>query len=129
MFKVIRKTHCKSSTAIVPSRWRKGRLVFAIALLASGMAAAAGSADPARYLEDIKTLSAPSMEGRGAGTQGITRAMQLIEQRYRSLGLRPAGSNSYLQPFTVITGARLKDGNRLEIQKGASKRELRLNQD
>ena len=105
------------------------RLIFVFALLAAGIAAAADSADPKRYLDDIKALSAPSMEGRGAGTQGIARAMHLIEQRYRSLGLQPAGRNSYLQPFTVITGAQLKEGNRLEVQNGAVKKELKLNQD
>src|ERR1035441_9379067 len=110
-------------------RWRIGKLIFVFAIFAASIAAAAGTADPNRYLEDIKALSAPSMEGRGAGTQGIVRAMNLIEQRYRSLGLQPAGSKSYLQPFTVITGARLKEGNHLEVQNGAQKKELKLNQD
>jgi aminopeptidase YwaD len=110
-------------------RWRIGKLIFVFAIFAASIAAAAGTADPNRYLEDIKALSAPSMEGRGAGTQGIVRAMNLIEQRYRSLGLQPAGTKSYLQPFTVITGARLKEGNRLEVQNGAQKKELKLNQD
>jgi hypothetical protein len=119
----------KSNKATVPSHWRKTRLIFALALLAAGIAAAADSADPKRYLEDIKALSAPSMEGRGAGTKGIALAMHLIEDRYRSLGLQPAGSDSYLQPFTVITGAQLKAGNRLEVQNGSAKKELKLNQD
>ena len=69
------------------------------------------------------------MEGRGAGTKGIARAADLIEQHYRSLGLQPAGTKSYFQPFTVITGAKLKEGNRLEVQDAKSKRELKLNQD
>src|SRR5712672_2511495 len=113
----------KSNASAAASRWRKTRLFFAIALLSAGVSAAAGSADPSRYLSDIKALAAPSMEGRGAGTKGIALAMHLIEDRYRSLGLQPAGSNSYLQPFTVITGARLKEGNRLEVQNGAAKKE------
>jgi Zn-dependent M28 family amino/carboxypeptidase len=117
----------RSSTTA--SSWRKGQLIFAFVLLAAGIATAADSADPKRYLEDVKALSSPTMEGRGAGTKGITKAMQLIEDRYRSLGLQPAGSNSYLQPFTVITGAQLKEGNRLEVQTGAAKKELKLNQD
>ena len=124
-----KKHGVKSPAANPAARWRRFQLIFAFVLLAAGIAGAADSADPKRYLEDIKALSAPSMEGRGAGTQGITRAMHLIEDRYRSLGLQPAGSNSYLQPFTVITGAKLKEGNRLEVQNGAAKKELKLNQD
>jgi hypothetical protein len=69
------------------------------------------------------------MEGRGAGTKGIGLAASMIEQRYRTLGLQPARSKSYFQSFTVITGAKLNAGNRLEIEDGKSKRALKLNQD
>jgi hypothetical protein len=89
----------------------------------------AGQSDSDRYLNDIKTLSAPTMEGRGAGTRGISRAAHLIEQRYRSLGLEPAGTRGYLQPFTVITGARLKGKNDFRVQQGGSRTELKLYQD
>ena len=86
-------------------------------------------ADPHRYLDDIKAISAPAMEGRGAGTKGISRAEHLIEKRYKSLGLEPAGTNSYLQPFTVITGAQLKEKNSLAVVTGGEKRELKVKQD
>src|SRR6266852_9377524 len=103
------------------SVWRKVWIIFAFAFLAAGIGLAADSADPARYLDDIKALTTPSMEGRGAGTKGIGLAANLIEQRYRSLGLQPAGTKSFFQPFTVITGARLKGVNRLEMENGVSK--------
>src|SRR5882762_788617 len=66
------------------------------------------------YLDDIKALTVPAMEGRGDGTQGLTRAAHLIEQRYKSLGLQPAGKNGFFQAFDVITGRRLRPGNRLQ---------------
>jgi hypothetical protein len=100
-----------------------------LALLAVRAAADTPAADPKRYLDDVKALSSPAMEGRGAGTKGIGLAADMIVQRYRTLGLQPAGSKSYFQPFTVITGAKLKEGNRLEIEDGKSKRALKLNQD
>jgi hypothetical protein len=112
-----------------PSRWRKRSALLTLVLLAAGVAAAADSADPKRYLDDIKALTTPAMEGRGDGTPGLTRAATLIEQRFRTLGLQPAGKNSYRQPFTVITGAKLKENNRLEVLNGAAKKELKLNQD
>ncbi len=70
----------------------------------AGAATPVPQADPTRYLNDIKALAAPDMEGRGAGTKGLTRAEHLIEKRYRELGLQPAGVNGYAQPFTVVTG-------------------------
>src|SRR5208283_4020087 len=87
------------------------------------------SADPHRFLDDIKALSAPAMEGRGAGSKGLTRAEHLIEKRYKSLGLEPAGTNSYLQPFTVITGAQLKGKNSFAVLTGDRKVELKAKQD
>ncbi|MGE5321735.1 MAG: M28 family peptidase [Actinomycetota bacterium] len=87
------------------------------------------SAEAQRYLNDVKDLSAPRMEGRGNGTAGLTRAEKLIVHRYQQLGLKPAGVHGYLQPFTVVTGARLKGPNQLKVETGAGKSELRLNQD
>jgi len=104
--------------------------LLAVSLAAtSARSAATGTADPQRYLNDIKNLSAPAMEGRGAGTKGIVRAAHLIASRYKSLGLKPAGTNSYFQPFTVITGARIKGNNHLIVETGGGKREFKINQD
>jgi hypothetical protein len=107
------------------------KITARIGLLALLFAATflSGQTSGQHYLEDIKTLSAPEMEGRGDGTKGLTRAAQLIEKRYRSLGLEPAGTNGYLQPFTVVTGARLKAGNMLQVQNGPAKSALKLDQD
>ncbi len=111
------------------ARWRIAGLAIALAFFAAHIAADKNSADAKRYLDDVKSLASPAMEGRGAGTKGIERAADLIEQRYRSLGLQPAGAKSYFQPFTVITGAKLKEGNRLEVQDSKSKHGLKLNED
>lgn len=78
-------------------------------------------ADPTRYLNDIKSLTTSAMEGRGDGTKGLTRAQHLIEKRYRELHLEPAGVHGYAQPFTVITGARLKPDNHLSFVLADSK--------
>ncbi|HEX8811741.1 MAG TPA: M28 family peptidase, partial [Terracidiphilus sp.] len=104
-----------------------------IALAATVLLAASSTsvpqADPTRYLNDVKTLAAPDMEGRGAGTKGLTRAQHLIEKRYKELGLDPAGVNGYTQAFTVVTGARLKSDNRFTVQAGEAKNDLKIDQD
>src|SRR5437660_7922542 len=75
---------------------------FALSALVTLQALAApqsiGTADPSRYLDDIKSLTAPSMEGRGDDTKGLARAAHLLEKRYHELGLKPAGTNSYSSP-------------------------------
>src|SRR5579859_1126592 len=101
--------------------------ILALLLLATGIGHAQTASQ--RYLDDIKHLTVPSMEGRGDGTKGLTRAAHLIEQRYKRLGLEPAGAQSYFQPFAVVTGARLKADNFLRVQDGQAKTALKLNHD
>jgi Peptidase family M28/PDZ domain/PA domain len=103
--------------------------LLGITLAAPALPQSIGSADSTRYLDDVKALTTPSMEGRGDGTHGLGRAAHLLESRYKRLGLNPAGTNSYFQPFNVITGARLKSNNRLTVVDGTQKHDLKLNQD
>jgi len=119
--KVIRMKNAKGILAIGSSRWRQVTLVGVLSVLAFRVAADTNSADAKRYLDDVKALASPQMEGRGAGTKGITLAADMIEQRYRALGLQPAGTKSYFQPFTVITGAKLNAANHLEFEDGNAK--------
>src|SRR5690242_612507 len=64
-------------------------LVFVTTVLAQAPAHAPSprKADAVRYVDTIKTLASPDMEGRGAGTKGIDRAAHLLEDRYKGLGL------------------------------------------
>src|SRR5450631_1312688 len=87
------------------------------------------TADPHRYLEDIKALTTPAMEGRGDGSKGLTRAAHLIEKRYKSLGLEPAGTHAYFQSFTLTTGAQLKGKNDFAMFTGDHKVEMKAKQD
>jgi len=86
-------------------------------------------ADPTRYLTDVKALASPEMEGRGAGSKGLTRAEHLIEKRYKELHLDPAGVNGYAQPFSVITGARLKSDNSCSVLQNSSRIDLKIERD
>jgi len=74
---------------------------------------AATQADAGRFLEDVKALAAPRMEGRGDGTRGLRRAERLIAERYRALGMEAAGSQGYRQTFRVVTGRKIRPGTRL----------------
>ena len=99
----------------------------ALALLAAS-STTPPPADPTRYLADIKALASPEMEGRGAGSKGLTRAEHLIEKRYKDLHLDAAGVNGYVQPFSVITGAHLKNDNRCSVLESGSRKELKVEQ-
>lgn len=107
------------------------RITLALFLLVvfTGASSSSPQADSVRYLGDVKALTAPDMEGRGDGTKGLVRAEHLIEARYKELHLQPAGVKGYAQPFTVVTGARLKSDNHCSVQQGTAKSDLKINDD
>ncbi len=88
-----------------------------------------GRADSVRYLDSVKTLTAPAMEGRGDGTEGLTRAAQFLEESYKRLGLQTAGTQGYLQPFNVVTGGTLGQQNSLHQQMGNEEKTFQVNED
>jgi Peptidase family M28/PDZ domain/PA domain len=118
-----------SSPVASPRRAQIPLIIGFAALIICAAGTTCAQSASQRYLDDIKSLTTPGMEGRGDGTKGLTRAAHLIEQRYKSLGLEPAGKGSFLQPFTVVTGARLKANNLLHVEDGQVKTALKLNQD
>jgi hypothetical protein len=117
--------------------WGRGRIHrwAALAPLLSVLAYAAapatlGRLEPAAYLEHVKYLASPEQEGRGAGTEGLRRAEEYIARQFEAAGLQPAGDNgSYLQAFTVTTGATMGDDNRLSISQPAEQQQLQPEQD
>ena len=59
-----------------------------------------------RVTADVLWLADDAREGRRAGTAGERSAAEWIAARLGSLGLEPAGSDGYLQPFEVQLPAR-----------------------
>jgi Zn-dependent M28 family amino/carboxypeptidase len=120
---------CEWATRLFSNCALSALLALVLVATAPAQTLTVGKADSTRYLDSIKALTTPAMEGRGAGTKGLTRAADLLEQRYQSLGLDPAGTRGYFQPFSVITGAKLAGNNDLHEQIGNAKNVLKLNQD
>ncbi|MBC7933006.1 MAG: M28 family peptidase [Rubrivivax sp.] len=97
------------------------KLLLAVALLASGIAASAvqdssrkddkgASARPSskvvnaeQLLEDVRILSADAMEGRATGTPGAAMARAFIKKRFGDAGLSPLGA-SFESAFRLSIG-------------------------
>src|SRR2546423_614443 len=107
---------------------RVKKFLLAFVLLASGVAAlpvqspkdvdgkaaaarlASKTVNAEQLLEDVRTLSADDMEGRGAGTPGGARARAYIIRRFDESGLKPLWP-SYEQPFDLGgEGAKARKG-------------------
>jgi Tol biopolymer transport system component len=59
-----------------------------------------------RIRDDVAWLADPAREGRGIGTPGLAAAGAWVEARFQALGLEPAGSEGFRQPFTIPVSVR-----------------------
>ena len=69
-----------------------------------------------RVMADVKWLADPAREGRGVGTAGLARAGEYLDQRYREIGLAPAGNGgSFRQSFPVTIGVDVRAETSLKL--------------
>jgi hypothetical protein len=71
------------------------------------------SADQARA--DVFWLADPEREGRGVGTPGNAAAARFVGARMRALGLVPAGTDEWYQPFDAPVRAAIRPATALEL--------------
>jgi Peptidase family M28 len=74
-------------------------------IAAQAPSAAAGQAvarhvDRGQLMNDLRTLGDPALEGRRTGEPGGLKARAWVEAQFGAIGLTPAGSTGYRQPFT-----------------------------
>jgi Zn-dependent M28 family amino/carboxypeptidase len=92
------------------------------ALLAAASNAAQAAPKPgANALNDVRFLSADSLEGRAIGTPGGAKARAYIVKRFGQIGLRPQGA-SFERPFSYRTlfGREIKGVNLVARIQGTS---------
>lgn len=76
------------------------------------------SAAQARIEADVRYLADDAMEGREAGTRGHARAAAYVAERFRQLGLHPAGdAGYYLQRVPLLRAIRRRDGAALVLHR------------
>ena len=71
-------------------------------------AAAMACFEAAQAQRDVAALAAERFGGRMAGTAGAAHAQAFVADRFRALGLQPAGGDGYFQAFElegVLTGS------------------------
>jgi aminopeptidase N len=85
----------------------KVRLFFVLLLSAIAAQAVRAQApccdEAARLKQTVNTLSAPTMEGRGPGTQGLNASAEFIRKQFREAGLKSGVEDgSFIQEFPYI---------------------------
>ncbi|MBU8977130.1 MULTISPECIES: M28 family metallopeptidase [unclassified Lysobacter] len=91
---------------------------------------ASASADARRIEADVRFLADDLLEGREAGTRGYDLASLYVAQRFRAIGLAPAGDDaSFFQRVPMLRGVRQADGNALVIVRDGRERALAFRDD
>lgn len=97
--------------------------VFAGVVAACGLALAAADG-PAISADNLRShlqfLSADDMRGRGNGSAELERAADYIAKQFEAAGLRPGGVDGWFQPFELVAGLTVGEGNRLSITAGTA---------
>lgn len=77
-------------------------LTLAAAPPARTVAAAERAIDAGAIRAHVRFLASDLLEGRGPGTRGDALAQAYIASQLESLGLRPAGTEGFRQPFDIV---------------------------
>ncbi len=122
-----------SSLAARAARWSRA---IAFAAAAPGLAAAVLIGAPQsgttptgqaqRLSDDVHYLASDALEGRFSGSPGARIAAGFIAERFRALGLSPAGDDGgYFQTFSFISAVQPGPGNRLALELPGGRRVAR----
>ena len=84
--------------------------------------------NPAALEAHVRVLADDSLEGRGTGTPGYDRAARYVAACFADLGLRPAGTDGYLQPVALRL-ARALEGSAIILDRPTGRHELALYRD
>jgi len=86
-----------------------------------------GSAGAQRIEADVRALADQRMQGRRTGTAGYERAAQFVADRFRALGLQPAGDDgTFFQRVPLLASTRIADGARFVVARRDRDIPLRL---
>ena len=104
-------------------------LAVAVAVAGCGRDAETVLPDPraVRIEADVRFLADDLLEGREAGTRGYDIAARYVAERFRALGLEPAGdAGDYLQRVPLLRGWIEREGARLELVRDGRIRAFRF---
>jgi hypothetical protein len=80
------------------------------------LAAADGPAiSPDNLRAHLQFLSSDEMRGRANGSPELDRAADYIAKQFEQAGLKPGGADGWFQPFELVAGLTVGDGNQLSL--------------
>src|SRR5580658_5057023 len=90
---------------------------------------AASAPDGARWWSYVEFLASDKLEGRNTGSEGHRKAAQYVAAEFERDGLKPAGTQGYIQPVEFKTLQLDESGSSLTLIHRAKEQKLQLGED
>ena len=111
--------------------WRRilpAAVAFAMVPL-SLVVRAADAPDGQRWWSHVLVLADDTLEGRNTGSEGHRKAAEYVAKEFERAGLKPAGTEGYLQPVRLTSRAIDEEHSSLELVRESGSVPLTLGQD
>ena len=95
-----------------------------LALGAAALFAADYVAEGDRWWAHIQFLADDKLQGRDVGSDGYNQAVTYVAGKMETFGLKPAGSNGYLQPVKFETRTLVEDESSLSLVREGTETQL-----
>src|SRR5258708_20854669 len=79
---------------------------------------AAGAPDGTRWWSYVEFLASDKLEGRNTGSEGHRKAAEFVAAQFERHGLKPAGTQRYLQPVRFTTHPLDGSSSMLPLERG-----------
>lgn len=90
---------------------------------------AAGAPDGTRWWSYVEFLASDKLEGRNTGSEGHRKAAEFVAAQFERDGLKPAGTQGYIQPVSFTTQQLDESDSSLTLERGGKERPLKLGED
>jgi Zn-dependent M28 family amino/carboxypeptidase len=103
-------------------------VVGVIAIAASSLFAA-GAQDGSRWWSYVEFLASDKLEGRNTGSEGHRKAAEFVAAKFERDGLKPAGTQGYIQPVKFNTKELDESDSSLVLERAGKEQKLELGED
>ena len=104
-------------------------LVLGIIAMAASSLLAGGAPDGTRWWSYVEFLASDKLEGRNTGSEGHRKAAEYVAAQFERDGLKPAGTQGYIQPVKFVTKELDESNSSLAIEREGKQQKIELGED
>ena len=104
-------------------------LLIGVIAIAACSLFAADARDGTRWWSYVEFLASDKLEGRNTGSEGHRKAAEFVAAQFERDGLKPAGTQGYMQPVKFTTRELEESDSSLTLERDGKERSLELGED